>query len=156
MIPRSGGCRLCRHEDERRTGDPRAPSGPTARTAGTPHARSPLGRRGVQSRVAGPGQSCTHADLAAELGEVLVPGAAEGLHHGGYLIGDLGTAGLGGAAPSGDQTAAGDEAGTVTMPPTGGWAALALNLGFPGLRRFREWRRRTPSQLLQIATLPYI
>ena len=86
----------------------------------------------------------------------MVPWSARGLHHGGYLIGDLGKAGLGTAAPSGDQISAGDEEGTVTMPRTSGLEALELNLGFPGLRRFREWRRHTPSQLLQIATLPYI
>lgn len=81
----SRGCRLCQHEDERRTGDPRATSVITITTAGRPHARGPLGKRGIELQVASPGLSCQQADLAAVLSEVLVPGAAESLHYRGVL-----------------------------------------------------------------------
>ena len=58
--------------------------------------------------------------------------------------------------PTDEEISAGDAAGTATMPSPLDLAVMAPNLGFPGLSRFRECRRRPPSQLLQIATLAYI
>lgn len=59
--------------------------------------------------------------------------------------------------PLGDEEiSAGDYPHTVTMPLPSAGVMLGRNLGFPGLRRFREWRRLDLSQLLQIATLAYI
>ena len=74
----------------------------------------------------------------------------------GYLVGDLGTRVHGCPHPTGIEISAGDTRATVTMPAPLELEELASNLGFPGLRRFSEWRRLLPSQLLQMATLPYI
>lgn len=71
--------------------------------------------------------------------EAFCPGVAEDLQDGGgYLIGDLGTTKLGRQAPSDVQISAGDNTGTVTLPLRSAWVVLVRNLGFPGLRHFRE------------------
>ena len=72
------------------------------------------------------------------MGEALFPGVAVALHLGGYLIGDLGTMKLGSTARTDAQISAGDNAGTVTLPLQGDRIVPVRNLGFPGLRRFRE------------------
>lgn len=77
-------------------------------------------------------------------------------HLGGYLIGDLGTRKLGREGPSDVQISAGDHSDTVTMPLRRERVVLVRNLRLAGLRRFREERFGTLSQLLQIATLAYI
>lgn len=74
----------------------------------------------------------------------------------GYLIGNLGRRVPGRPPPTDDEISGGDAAGTDTMPAPIELAAMMPNLGFSGLRHFSEWRRRIPSQLLQIATLAYI
>ena len=72
---------------------------------------------------------------------------------GGYLIGDLGPRRHGQAAPTNGEFAAGDHAGTVTMPLRRVWVMSGRNHGFPGLRRFQAGWCGGRSQLLQIATL---
>lgn len=56
---------------------------------------------------------------------------------------------LGRKAPAGrllgdDEISAGEYPPTVTMPLPSAGAMLGRNLGFPGLRRFFDWRRRLP------------
>jgi hypothetical protein len=86
----------------------------------------------------------------------MLPEVAGRLHLRGYLIGNLGRGVPGCPPPTDEEISAGDAAGTATMPSPLDLAVMAPNLGFPGLSRFRECRRRPPSQLLQIATLAYI
>lgn len=117
---------------------------------------SSLGQRGHSRLTVVYLLSRTEARSVAETSEIMVPGAVETLHLGGYLIGDLGTRLLGQAPCTNVQISAGDHTDTATMPL---WEALAVlwrNLWFSGLRRFREDRCRAFSQLLQIATLAYI
>ena len=74
----------------------------------------------------------------------------------GYLIVALGTNNTYGNLSGDEEISAGDHPHTVTLRATSAGTMLERNLGFPGLRRFREWRRLDLSQLLQIATLAYI
>lgn len=74
----------------------------------------------------------------------------------GYLIAILETETPAGGPLGDEEISAGDYPHTVTLPLPSAGAMLGRNLGFPVLRRFREWRRLDLSQLLQIATLAYI
>lgn len=86
----------------------------------------------------------------------MLPKVAERPHLEGVLIGKLGRRVPGRSPPTDDEISAGDAAGTDTMPAPLELAAMMPNLEFSGLRRFSDWRRRIPSQLLQTATLAYI
>lgn len=68
----------------------------------------------------------------------------------------LGTETLAGRPLGDEEISVGDYPHTVTLPLRSAGEMLGRNLGFLGLRRFRDWRRKIPSQLLQTATLPYI
>lgn len=86
----------------------------------------------------------------------MVSGVPIDLHLGGYLIGDLGTRNPSPQPCPDVQISAGNRSYPVTMPPQRVDTALERNLRFPGLRHFCDDSGGTPSQLLQIATLPYI
>jgi hypothetical protein len=81
---------------------------------------------------------------------------AEKLHLGGYLIVNLERAGTGRPPLTDDQISVGNASGTDTMPSLLELSVMVPNLWFSGLRHFSDWRRLSPSQLLQIATLAYI
>ena len=68
----------------------------------------------------------------------------------------LGTENPAGRPLGDEEISAGDYPHTVTLPLRSAGEMLGRNLGFSGLRQFRDWRRHAPSQLLQTATLPYI
>ena len=74
----------------------------------------------------------------------------------GYLIVALETKSTYGNLSGDEEISAGDHPHTVTLRALSAGTMLERNLGFPGLRRFCEWRRLDLSQLLQIATLAYI
>jgi hypothetical protein len=74
----------------------------------------------------------------------------------GYLIVALEIKSTYGNLSGDEEISAGDHPHTVTLRATSAGTMLERNLGFPGLRRFCEWRRLDLSQLLQIATLAYI
>ena len=74
----------------------------------------------------------------------------------GYLLPALETKTLHGNLLRDEEISVGDYPHTVTMLLPSAGTMLCRNLGFPGLRRFCEWRRLDLSQLLQIATLLYI
>lgn len=99
---------------------------------------------------------CTEVEIERVMEVEMLPEVAGRLHLGGYLIGNLGRGVPGCPPPTDEEISAGDATGTATMPSPLDLGVMAPNLGFPGLSRFRECRRRPPSQLLQIATLAYI
>jgi hypothetical protein len=72
------------------------------------------------------------------------------------LVGEPESEAPAGIPPRDEEISAGDYPHPVTMPLLSAGKKLRRNLGFPGLRRFRQWRRLDHSQLLQIATLAYI
>jgi hypothetical protein len=74
----------------------------------------------------------------------------------GYLIVALGTKSTHGNLSGDEEISAGDHPHAVTLCAPSAGTMFGTNLGFPGLRRFCEWRRLDLSQLLQIATLAYI
>lgn len=86
----------------------------------------------------------------------MLPEVAGRPHLEGVFNRNLGRGVPGRPPPIDDLISAGDPAGTDTRPAPLERAVMVPDLGFSGLRRFSVWRRRSPSQLLQIATLAYI
>lgn len=75
---------------------------------------------------------------------------------GGYLIGNLETRNLDLPTPKNMRISVRNTISIVTTLVPGVWAAPVSKHRFPVLSRNRDWRKAGVSQLLQIATLPYI
>ena len=88
--------------------------------------------------------------------EVMLLEVVESPHLEGYLIRNLGRQGPGLYLPTDDFSSLGDPSTTVTMLAPRELAEEGPDLWFSVLSRFCDSRIRFPSQLLQIATLPYI
>ncbi len=88
--------------------------------------------------------------------DVIFQKVAKRLHLGGYLIGKLERAMPNLLILTDDQISVGNPSGTDTMSSPFELGVILSNHVFSGLRHFSDWRRLPLSQLLQIATLPYI